>query len=65
MRGNGTLLQSAVTDNKQDLVRLLLEFGFVTIFLTVSFDLWDLILSGLTLLLPLKDPLRVQWRLQR
>jgi len=27
MRGNGTLLQLAVTENKQDLVRLLLEFG--------------------------------------
>ena len=65
MRGNGTLLQCAVTEHKQDLVRLLLEFGFVTIFLTVNFDLWDLILSGLTLLLPLKDPLRLQWRLQR
>ena len=31
MRGNGTLLQLAVTENKQDLVRLLLEFGFVAI----------------------------------
>ena len=61
--GFGTLLQLAVTENKPDLVRLLLEFGFVIV--TVQKTLLGLDSSGLTLLLSLKTPRRLHWRSQQ
>merc|ERR1719500_2297344 len=36
VNGDGTLLQQAV-DRKKDFVRILLEFGFVSLFLGFSF----------------------------
>ena len=44
--GSGTLLQLAVTENLPDLVRLLLEFGFVSILETSSFYSWHLTFQG-------------------